>query len=210
MKQITKCYTFLCANPIKEMITPFSTLPDAGLLDLMKDNNSDAFEVIFERYWKRLYSYAYRIYADEEICEDIVQEVFISLWEKAADSHILNLEGYLLRAVKYKIANHLRDLKFSQAHTDVLQNIPSPSKTEKALEYQEFENKVFSEIEKLPPRSREVFMLSRFEHLSNTEIAEKLNISIRTVETHISAALKHLKSQLDIFQFSLIVIGMFL
>ncbi len=187
-----------------------SNLPDSHLLNLLKKGKQDAFEVIFDRYWKRLYSYAFRIYAEEKICEDIVQEVFISLWEKASDSHILNLEAYLLRAVKYKIANYIRDLKFNQTHIDALLYIPSPSTTEKPLEYQEFESKIFSEIEKLPPRSKEVFLLSRFEHLSNTEIAEKLNISIRTVETHISMALKQLKSQLDFFQFSLIVVGMFL
>lgn len=192
------------------MKKPKTNLTDDQLQQLLNHGRKDAFEVIFERYWKRLYSYAFRIYAEEEICEDIVQEVFISLWEKSETSRILNLEGYLLRAVKYKIANHIRDLKFTETHLDILQNIPSPQQSENGIEYQEFEEKIFKEIQNLPPRSREVFLLSRFEHLSNIEISMKLNISIRTVETHISTALKHLKAHLDIFQFSLVIMGMFL
>ncbi|MEH6407568.1 MAG: RNA polymerase sigma-70 factor [Leeuwenhoekiella sp.] len=191
------------------MESHISTLSDYQLQKLLSKGNDHAFTAIFERYWKRLYSYAFRIYTEEKICEDIVQEVFISLWEKADITHILNLEGYLLRSVKYRIANHIRDLKFTTVHEEILQNIPSSSSSEKQLEYDEFEKLVRNEINKLPPRCERVFTLSRFENLSNSEIAQKLNISIRTVEKHISDALKHLKSNVHSHELSLIIILMF-
>ena len=187
----------------------FSTLSDDQLQKFLNQGQVRAFEEIFERYWKRLFSYAFRIYQDDKICEDIVQEIFISLWEKSETSHILNLEGYLLRAVKYKIANHIRDLKFTPVHSEILHNIPSPSKVENKLEYDEFELLVRKEIGKLPPKCKSVFLLSRFEDFSNAEIAKKLNISIRTVEKHISDALKHLKSNIHSQELSLIIILMF-
>jgi RNA polymerase sigma-70 factor (family 1) len=185
-------------------------ISDTELQKRLKNQDQVAFEALFDRYWKRLYSYAFQIYNDEAICEDIVQEIFISLWEKSATATILNLEGYLLRAVKYKVANHIRDLKFDSGHLEILQNIPNPSRTDKQLVYQEFEEGVFREIKKLPPRSQQVLILSRFEHYTNIEIALKLGISVRTVEKHISDALKLLERKVDPYQFSAFVMGILL
>ncbi|MCF4100785.1 RNA polymerase sigma-70 factor [Gillisia sp. M10.2A] len=187
-----------------------ATLTDTELYCLFKDNNSLAFEAIFDKYWKRLYGYAYRIYQDEPICEDIVQEVFISLWEKLSNTEILHLEGYLFRAVKYKIANHIRDLKFTDLHEKIILEIPHSSAASRNMEFQEFEGHIKNLIDKLPPKCREVFTLSRYEQLSNMEIAEKLDLSIRTVETHISKALKFLKSNIDASHISIIITTMFL
>ena len=182
---------------------------DDELQKFLNQGQERAFDQIYERYWKRLYSYAFRIYQEEKICEDIVQEVFISLWEKSELAPILNLEGYLFRAVKYKVANHIRDLKFSRVHSEILHDIPTPARVENQLEYDEFELLVRQEIGKLPPRCKKVFILSRFEDFTNAEIAQKLNISIRTVEKHISDALKYLKTNVDSRELSLLIILMF-
>ncbi|MCG9792399.1 RNA polymerase sigma factor [Flavobacterium algicola] len=163
------------------------------LQDFLKEGNEDAFNEIYNRLWKRLYCYAYRIFNDETSCEDIVQEVFIKLWEKAPSADINNIEAYLFTAIKYRIATHIRDLKFTSIHLDVLQNHPELGSFEKQMEYQEFERSVLSEIDKLSPQCKKVFQLSRFENISNNEIALMLNISIRTVEKHISDALNKLK-----------------
>lgn len=191
------------------MQTSLSSLSDLQLQEKVSAHGEKAFEILFDRYWKRLYAYAFRIYADEKICEDIVQEVFINLWEKTDLQQIKNLEGYLFRAVKYGIANHIRDLKFTTVHEDVLENMPTSPRVERQLDYHEFEQLIKQEINKLPPKCRKVFMLSRFEDLSNSEIAQKLNISIRTVEKHISDALNHLRSNLHTGQLSLIIALMF-
>jgi RNA polymerase sigma-70 factor (ECF subfamily) len=192
------------------MKTTLLLLSDTKLQKRLQEQDQLAFEVLFDRYWKRLYSFAFKIYKEEVICEDIVQEIFISLWEKSATTTIENLEGYLLRAVKYKVANHIRDLKFDSGHLEILQNIPHPSKTDKHLVYKEFEDGIFREIKKLPPRSQEVLILSRFEHYTNIEIAQKLGLSVRTVEKHISDALKLLKMKIDPYQFSIFITGMLL
>jgi RNA polymerase sigma-70 factor (ECF subfamily) len=192
------------------METKLSKLRDSELQQLVKEGKNPAFEVIFERYWKRLFVYAYKIYEDEKICEDIVQEIFINFWEKSYDANILNLEAYLIRSVKYKISNHIRDLKFSRVHLEILQNIPNTFKIENDIEYAEFEKGIFNEIKKLPPKCQQVFMFSRFENYSNPEIAKKLDISIRTVEKHISNALKFLKSTIGTHHVTILIIGMFL
>ncbi|CAM4348177.1 RNA polymerase sigma factor [Gillisia limnaea] len=171
-------------------------ISDEQLLIDLSNGNGTVFPLIFDRYWKRLYSYAFKIYRDDKVCEDIVQEIFISLWEKASESQILNLEAYLLRSVKYRVANHIRSLKFSNSQEEILNSIPYPSNSVLNLEYQEFEKEVLSQVKKLPPRCREIFILSRFDNYSNSEIAEKLDISIRTVEKQISNALSYLKANL--------------
>ena len=192
------------------MKTSLLLLSDTELQKKIQRQDQLAFEVLFDRYWKRLYSFAFKIYKEEAICEDIVQEIFISLWEKSTNTNIVNLEGYLLRAVKYKVANYIRDLKFDSGHLEILQNIPHPSKTDKHLVYQEFEAGIFMEIKKLPPRSQEVLILSRLEYYTNIEIAQKLGLSVRTVEKHISDALKLLKMKIDPYQFSVFITGMLL
>lgn len=201
---------FSFAEAYKRMKTKLSKLLDSELQQLVKEGNKPAFEAIFDRYWKRLFGYAFRIYKDEKICEDIVQEIFISLWEKSNDANILNLEAYLIRSVKYKIANHIRDLKFSPVHLEILQNIPTTVRTENDLEFEEFEKEIFYEIKKLPLKCQRVFRLSRFENYSNAEIAEELDISVRTVEKHISNALKFLKSTIGTHHLAILIIGMFL
>ena len=88
--------------------------------------------------------------------------------------------------------------------------MPNTFKTEKDLEYKEFEKDIFDEIKKLPPKCQEVFMLSRFEDYSSAEIAEQLGISVRTVEKHISNALKHLKATIGVYHLAVLITGMFL
>jgi len=168
-------------------------MPDEELQKLIFEGNDAAFSIIFNRYWKRLYLYAFKIYKDEAVCEDMIQEIFISLWKNASSTVILNLEAYLLRAVKYKIANQIRNLKFDRQHTKILESIPDPNLTLNDLEYVDFEKNINDQINKLTPKCREVFLLSRIDHFSNAEIAAKLNLSIHTVEKHISNALKQLR-----------------
>lgn len=166
-------------------------------LFLKETENNFVFEVIFDRYWKRLYVYAYNILKKEEACEDIVQEIFISFWKNIKTTTILNLEAYLFRAVKNRIANHIRDLKFDQEHTDALEYIGSSNRGINDIEYKDFENEILSQVNELSPKCRQVFMMSRFEDYSNQEIAEKLNLSIYTVEKHISNALRTLRARIS-------------
>ncbi|HEA29495.1 MAG TPA: RNA polymerase sigma-70 factor [Leeuwenhoekiella sp.] len=191
------------------MKSAYNQIPCGELASLLYKGDRHAFDAIFERYYNRIYSYAYRIHSSEQICEDIVQEIFINIWVKRRDTQISNLEGYLFRAVKYKIATHLRNLKFTHVQEEIIQNIPVSAKGEKRLEYEDFQRFLNEQIEKLAPRCRNVFVLSRFEHYSNVEIAAKLDISIRTVEKHISVALKELRRRLSPYHLGALITLLF-
>lgn len=155
--------------------------------------DQEQFKAIFDAYWKRLFSYAFKIYKEEAICEDIVQEVFIQLWERTNDTEILNLESYLFRAVKYGVANRIRDLKVTEDVAQALETSTDSSLPDVVLESQEAEHKIMLLIEQLPPKCKQIFKMSRFDHKDNTTIAKELDLSVRTVETQISKALKHFK-----------------
>ncbi|WKB81163.1 RNA polymerase sigma-70 factor [Cellulophaga lytica] len=167
------------------------------LLKEVYKGNINAYETIFNTYWKRLYLYAFKVYEDESLCEDIVQEVFINFWERRESLNVNKLENYLFKSVKYKMANAIRDLKFTNIHLSKLLDLPSDSSQENTVEYKELQQEINSVIATLPDKCKKVFIMSRFDDLTNAEIAAELNLSIRTVETHISNAIKHLKNNLS-------------
>lgn len=86
-------------------------LTDKDLSRLLYKGKEEAFNAIYEKYWKQLFVYAYKIFEDQIVCEDIVQEVFVKLWERAKSNKIEKLESYLFRAVKFQAMNAIRDLK---------------------------------------------------------------------------------------------------
>ena len=158
------------------------------------NGDTAAYHQVFDDYWEKLYSVAYRILVDEEASKDVVQEVFIRVWENRNKAVIQNLDAYLTRAAKFGSLKYLRDKK-PERFESITENVDIPDNHD--IDFHEFEHEVKIALEKLPERCKEVFLLSREEGLSNKEIAEKLNLSQRTVETHISNALKHLRTNLN-------------
>lgn len=169
---------------------------DSRLLKQLQKGNKEAFNSIFEKYWNRLYIYAFKIYNDENICEDIIQEVFINLWENNKNYPIENLEAYLFRSVKNRIANHIRDLKFTELHEEVINSIYLFNITSEELGYNDLNSGIIGRIEALPTRHKQIFLLSKFENYTNLEIAELLRISKKRVEVQISNAIKIIRSYL--------------
>jgi RNA polymerase sigma-70 factor (ECF subfamily) len=170
---------------------------DEHILNQIKLGDQQAFHRLFDHYWKRLFVYALKALNNPEACEDAIQEVFIDLWERKEQLEISNLKGFLFQSVRNKIANQIRRTKFTEGHLSIISEASlSDNSTENTIDFQETELTIHSAIERLPHRCREVFYLSRFERLNNQQIAAKLNLSIRTVETHISNALKNLRSSL--------------
>lgn len=180
------------------MLIPLKEINEQSLLQKIAKGNILAYETLFNTYWKRLYVYAFNVYNNQVLCEDMVQEVFINLWERREQLTISNLDSYLFRSVKYKMANAIRDLKFTDNHLHELTQIATKNTEYNSIEYKEFQKEIDTLINTLPEKCRNVFIMSRYDQLSNAEIATKLNLSIRTVETHISNALKHLKSNIDV------------
>ena len=161
------------------------------------DGNEQAFEIIYELYWRQLFYKAYSILQDEEEAKDAVQTVLTDLWQRREEKVILNLKAYLFNAVKYQVFKKLRNNKLTQNHIERFEEIIAYDHIDELIHYNEINDKLNSAIEKLPDKCKEVFILSRFEELTNKEISEKLNISIKTVENHITKALRTLRSNLD-------------
>jgi RNA polymerase sigma-70 factor (family 1) len=134
---------------------------------------------------------------DPDTCKDIVQDVFIWLWEKRAGLEVRQLPPYLKAAVKYKIANHIRAGNihggvFEQlAH---IQPIEGAYFAEAPAETRELQAIIQDAIQNMPEKYREVFLLSREERFSNAEIARRLNVSVKTVEARMTVALKQLRT----------------
>jgi RNA polymerase sigma-70 factor (ECF subfamily) len=165
----------------------------------IKLSNADAFKVVFELFQEGIFNFAHYKLGDVAAAEDIVQEVFIKLWE---NRHHLQ-EDRSLKSYLYTIANNLAlnyirhskvAMKFQQAQIEESSSDESPQ-TE--LEKKEFHDKLLECVAALPEKPRLVFMMSRMEDLSYQEIAERLDISVKTVESHIGHALKTLRKSLQ-------------
>ncbi|WP_316818822.1 RNA polymerase sigma-70 factor [Pedobacter nyackensis] len=173
----------------------YSKYTDQELVALLKNGSREAFNEIHDRYFEDLFRSAYNILRDRDTCMDIVQEVLIWFWEHRAQHQMASIKGYLLMATKYQTANYIRSSKVRE-NFRLKQVEEHYSFNEESLELQELKSIIESFTAQLPERCREVFKLSREQHLSNKEIAEKLGISEKTVSVQILRALNKLRADL--------------
>jgi len=158
-----------------------------------------AFEQVFKTHYKNLHAYAFTILKDEDEAEEMVQQVFFKLWER---SEHLSFSGpiaaYLYRAVHNESLNFIKHQKVKAGH-QLHVAYSMKNKTEQAspkMIRKELENKFREALNELPEQCRTVFQLSRFEDMKYKEIADKLDISVKTVENHMGKALKLLRTKL--------------
>lgn len=132
------------------------------------------------------------------VAEDFVQEIFVHLWEKKDKIEIkTSLKSYLYQAVKHKCLNEIKHLKVREKHqTQVKEANAFDSSNEFDFEAEELGDIIQQKIDAMPEKRRDIFKLSREEGLSYKEIAEKLGVSIKTVENHMGLALKYLREEL--------------
>lgn len=172
---------------------------DKQLIESVRNGDEQAFEVLFKRYYKNLCVFAFRYIPEEDVVEDLVQEMFFKLWEKRSNLFITtSLESYLYRSVHNLAINFLNHEKIKRGYKDkVIQGFKKKLYNDD-IAYWEFglEEVVKKNIEKLPDRRRKIFKMSRFEELKNHEIAEKLDVSIKTVEAQMTQALRFLRDKL--------------
>ncbi|MEM7107855.1 MAG: RNA polymerase sigma-70 factor [Bacteroidota bacterium] len=159
----------------------------------IKNSSSRHFKLLYERYWSKLYVIANNVLRNEADAEDVVQELFISFWNRRSTLVIDNLGGYLYTAVRYNVAKKLSKRPLQRNHQELFEAIQDKANLELSLEFKDLVDFIRGKIDELPDRCKEVFELSRFEQLSNKEIAQKLNISTSTVENQINKALKNLR-----------------
>ncbi len=172
-------------------------LDDYDLLRRLSDDDEAAMEVLFKRHYYLVSYSIYNLVKDPRTTEDLAQEVFMEIW-KRRDSLVINtsLKAYLRRSAVNKTLNYLRDKKNwkNEELSEIQLNLSSePGKT---LEATELEKIIGQAIEQLPERCQLIFKLSRVEEKSYQEIADELNISVKTVENQIVKALRMLRDAL--------------
>lgn len=158
-----------------------------------------AFEALFRQHFKHLYAYACSMLKDEVMAEEMVQNVFCKLWEKGTTLQIQqSVTAYLYRAVYHECLNYIRHLKVRAAHQSYTKHhmtaVTESSSSRIALH--QLQEKLAAAMEKLPEKCRVVFQLSRFEELRYQEIADRLQISVKTVENQMGKALRIMRSEL--------------
>lgn len=174
-----------------------SQTSDEVLLALLRSEQEWALKEIFDRYHMRLFRMAAGVLNNDDQAKDFVQEVFIDLWARRHTSNIQVLSHYLSRAIKFQVLNHLRNGKLRDHHLKQAQKVQFVNQTEDMLNFQECEIQLQKAMALLPPRCREVFLLSRYQCLSHKEISVRLRISPKTVEVQISKALAILRAKLE-------------
>ena len=155
-----------------------------------------SFDQIYKQYWSKLYIYAFNVLKEKEICEDILQEIFIDLWAKRDNVQITDLNSYLYQSVKYQIFNHFRKSKYKKQLLMKFNLINKQYNIDELYEKKELKAQIKSLISRLPKQRRMIFQMSRYDGFSNKEISENLNISVQTVKNQISESLKFLRKSL--------------
>jgi len=177
------------------------------LLEKLKTDDQSAFTIIFTKYYQDLVRFSYSFTRNSDVSEEIVQEVFLKLWENRNSLVIHNsLKSFFLKAVQNRSIDSLRHANVTHKYASVILEHPelSENDTENYILHSELEANFNHALEKIPAQYAEAFRMSRIETLNYQEISQKLGISVRTVEVRISKALSLLREELK--DFLLIVI----
>ena len=187
----------------------YALLSDKLLTKLLHAGDADAFKEIYNRYWKKLYQAALAKTHTEQVAEELVQNIFITIWERRSTAQIEHLESYLILAMKYKIINYIQSVLAKDKHLKVINDhvIKEENDSETQVLLHELNLAIHNAIEILPAKTKAIFKLSREENRTIKEIAQLMNLSEKAVEYHITQSLKlmrlHLKDfiALEIFLF---------
>lgn len=181
---------------------PYLDKTSFELFEDIKSSDQKAFKTLYNRLWNKLYAKACAILRDQNKAKDILQEVWIDIWQRRKEIDNDNIEAYLSTAIRFKIYKSFKNTKHKEVLIDefidyLKLSTIDDNPIDHQFEYDDTKRKIEKSINSLPDKCQSVFKLSRYDNLKNNEIAEKLNISQRTVETHISNALKILRSNLS-------------
>ncbi|MCJ8208862.1 sigma-70 family RNA polymerase sigma factor [Mucilaginibacter sp. RS28] len=171
----------------------FKNFSDEDLVSLLRSSNEAAMAEIYNRYWRKLLALAYNHTKDKSSAQEIVQEIMIKLWDRREQYHIESLERYLAIAVRYSVYNFVcREKRRAQI---ALENVPTIEihHDDEVIYAQFLQQHINGIVEGLPEKCQLVFKYSRVEGKSIRQISTELEISEKTVEAHLTKALKSLR-----------------
>lgn len=176
------------------------------LLNDLSAGRKEAFEYLFTTYYPRFRNYASHFITDVDDVEDIIQDCFVSLWNRRTMLTGISLSSMLFTMVRNGCLNFLKHKAIAQGYnaeelkhisgSEALYNLDFLGSADEELLYNELRRQIDEVLSNLPERSRQVFVMSRFEGLKNKEIAERLDISVKVVEKHITKSLAMLRKQI--------------
>lgn len=162
--------------------------------------DEQSFEMLYRTYAKKLFRLCCTYLRDEEEAKEIVQRIFQTLWERRGELEIRSApENYLIRAAKLQVNRHFRDKAIHDKHLAEIgmQANARGNTTEEMVSFQQLSGRVSSLLAQLPDATRRIFQLSREQGMANREIAEQMQVSIKTVEYHISKSIALLRNGLE-------------
>jgi RNA polymerase sigma-70 factor, ECF subfamily len=181
--------------------------PEINRSKQINDGNIETFKSLYDTYYTCLLLYANSIINDIELSKDILQDIFLKLWEKRKEFSIkFSLKSYLYTAVRNSCMDHLKHLKVEKKYVD--HSLVELKEKELTFfselfihpgedDFEKYLDEINTIIEELPEQCRKIFKLSRFEGMKNSEVSRHLNLSTRTVDTQIYRALKTIRQKLN-------------
>ena len=170
---------------------------DQDLLEDMRNGSHDAFAVIYQRYWKKVFVFAYDRLKDTKQSQDIVQDIFVSLWERKASLQVGNLNAYLYASVRYGV---LRLIDAQQAEATFFNSLKHLAAEASAADDQVISAELLDAyralVDKMPRQRKKIFQLRHEENLKTKDIAEALNISQKTVQNQLLHSYQEIRSLL--------------
>lgn len=177
----------------------YKEVKDSDLLKWLQKDDTRAFKELYHRYWKKVYGSAFKRLKNKEQSEEIVQEIFVTLWSNRQALKVRSsLGGYLYASVKNQVIDRYRKELVRQKHTEALKVTykEDAHSIEEIYHLKELLQTIELGVQKLPDKCRSVYELSRKEYKTNKEIAHHLGISEKTVENHLTKALNRLRTSL--------------
>ncbi|HLO57771.1 MAG TPA: RNA polymerase sigma-70 factor [Bacteroidales bacterium] len=171
---------------------------DRFLWSRVKSGDKEAFGILFEKYYALLCLISKRYTCNMVTSKEIIQALFVNLWDRKKELDISgSVKHYLYQCARYNSIRYLQKERKSIRFDFMSENAELDAEFHDHIEYAELQEKIVRTIDALPEQCQKVFKMSRFEQLKQSEIADRLGISIKTVETHISKALRLLEEKLQ-------------
>lgn len=166
-------------------------------------------EKAFHEHYEGLHRYAYTLTKENEVSKDIVQQIFMTLWEKKESTAITgSLQAYLFRSVHNRCINHNSRTKKFDLLDEAMENTARTSTRDHySIETNEVQEQLKAALNKLPPQCKAVFLQQREQNMTYAQVAENMGLSIKTVEAHMTKALKILREELSTYLYYLLVIA---